>query len=84
VNRYDRICQGHVPGVGHVSYYRDPSTGLWWSADETGHGGSAWKVHDKNGGWVADADLYGDYMTKHKGEAGKDIDFKSLRCKDAT
>ena len=57
VNRYDRTCQGHVPGVGQVSYYRDPFSGLWWSKGQTGHGGSAWKAHDKGGNWVANADI---------------------------
>jgi RHS repeat-associated protein len=81
VDRFDRVCDGHVRGVGHVKYLRDPSTGLWWSSDQTGHGGSTWKVHDKDGGWVADADIYGDYMSKHKGAAGKSIDFKEMNCK---
>lgn len=44
---------------------------------------SAWKVHDKNGQWEAHADAYEDYMAKHKGAVGKNIVFKSLKCKDA-
>jgi len=83
INRYDRICSGNVAGVGYAKYLRDPSTGLWWSEDQTGHGSSAWKVYDKNGSWVADADVYGDYMNKHKSETGKKIDFDSLKCKDS-
>ena len=83
VNRYDRICAGNVAGVGFAKYVRDPSTGIWWSEDQTGHGSSAWKVYDKNGVWVADADVFGDYMNKHKSETGKNIDFDSLKCKDA-
>ena len=83
VNRFDRICSGNVPGVGHAKYVRDPATGMWWSEDQTGHGNSAWKVYDKSGAWVADADVYGDYMNKHKSDTGKNIDFDSLKCKDA-
>ncbi|OQS47592.1 RHS repeat domain-containing protein [Chromobacterium violaceum] len=83
VNRFDRVCAGNVPGVGHAKYLRDPSTGMWWSEDQTGHGNSAWKVFDKNGAWVADADIYGDYMNKHKSEVGKNINFNSLKCKDS-
>ncbi|MCA7996837.1 RHS repeat-associated core domain-containing protein [Burkholderia metallica] len=83
VNRFDRICSGNVPGVGYAKYVRDPGTGMWWSEDQTGHGNSAWKVYDKNGAWVADADVYGDYMNKHKSDTGKSIDFDSLKCKDS-
>ncbi|WP_254894579.1 RHS repeat domain-containing protein [Chromobacterium haemolyticum] len=83
VNRFDRVCAGNVPGVCHAKYLRDPSTGMWWSEDQTGHGNSAWKVFDKNGTWVADADVYGDYMNKHKSEVGKNINFNSLKCKDS-
>ncbi|RQZ57489.1 RHS repeat-associated core domain-containing protein, partial [Burkholderia sp. Bp9004] len=83
VNHFDRVCSGNVPGVGHAKYVRDPGAGMWWSEDQTGHGDSAWKVYDKNGVWVADADVYGDYMKKHKSDTGKNIDFKSLKCKDS-
>ncbi|MFJ1212576.1 RHS repeat-associated core domain-containing protein [Burkholderia pyrrocinia] len=83
VNRYDRICAGNVPGVGHAKYMRDPKTGQWWSQDQTGHGNSAWKVYDKNGAWIADADVYGDFMSKHKSDVGKNIDFDSMKCKDS-
>ena len=58
-------------------------TKQWWSEDKTGHGESAWKLYDKNGDWIADADVYGDYMSKHKSNVGKTINFKSLKCKDA-
>lgn len=61
---------------------QDVDTKSWWSKDETGHGHSAWKVYDKNGVWVADADVYGDFMKKHKSERGKNMDFQSLKCKD--
>ncbi|WP_254211131.1 RHS repeat-associated core domain-containing protein [Burkholderia multivorans] len=83
INRFDRICGGNVPGVGYAKYVRDPGTGMWWSEDQTGHGNSAWKVYDKNGAWVADADVYGDYMNKHKSDTGKNINFDSLKCKDS-
>ena len=83
INRYDRICDGHLNGVGQVRYQRDPMTKQWWSEDKTGHGESAWKVYDKNGDWIADADIYGDYMNKHKSSVGKTINFKGLKCKDS-
>jgi len=82
VNRYDRLCDGHVPGVGRVKYFFDPKTRQWWSPDQTGHGGSAWKVYNSDGSWRADADRYGDFMSKHKSETGKNIDFKNMKCKD--
>ncbi|MET3821758.1 RHS repeat-associated protein [Burkholderia sp. PvR073] len=83
VNHFDRICSGNVPGVGYAKYVRDPSTGMWWSEDQTGHGNSAWKLYDKNGAWVADADVYGDFMNKHKSDTGKRVDFDSLKCKES-
>ncbi|UZE13507.1 RHS repeat-associated core domain-containing protein [Pseudomonas sp. B21-053] len=84
INRYDRVCEGHVPGVGYVKYYRDPDNKRWWSEDQTGHGESAWKVHSKSGEWIADADAYGDYMEgKHKGDTGKNLNFNSMKCKGA-
>ncbi|WP_338523665.1 RHS repeat-associated core domain-containing protein [Pseudomonas batumici] len=82
VNRYDRLCEGNVGGVGYAKYHRDPKTKTWWSEDKTGHGESAWKVYDNSGEWIADADVYGDYMSKHKSDTGKNINFKSLKCKD--
>jgi RHS repeat-associated protein len=83
VNRYDRVCEGNVAGVGYAKYHHDTKTDTWWSEDKTGHGESAWKVYDQKGVWIADADTYGDYMSKHKSETGKNINFKSLKCKDA-
>ncbi len=82
VNRYDRVCEGNVPGVGYAKYYRDLNSEAWWSEDKTGHGESAWKVYALSGAWKADADIYGDNMNKHKSEVGKSINFKSLKCKD--
>ncbi|KLN57362.1 RHS repeat-associated core domain-containing protein [Variovorax paradoxus] len=82
VNRYDRLCDGHVSGVGRVKYFYDPKTRQWWSPDQTGHGGSAWKVYNSDGSWRADADRYGDFMSKHKSETGKNVDFKNMKCKD--
>jgi hypothetical protein len=77
VNRFDRICSG----------MRDPDTNMWWSEDQTGHGNSAWKVYDRQGVWVADADadadVYGDYMDKHKSDKSKSINFDSLKCKES-
>ena len=82
MNRYNRVCEGNVPGVGYARYYKDPKTKEWWSADKTGHGDSAWKVYEKGGAWIADVDIYGDHMDKHKSETGKQINFKSLKCWD--
>jgi hypothetical protein len=84
IERYSRTCEGTVPGVGYVKYLFDPKTKQWWSQDKTAHGDSAWKVHSENGTWKHDADVYGDYLeNKHKGATGRNIDFDSLRCKDA-
>jgi RHS repeat-associated protein len=82
VSRYDRVCEGNVAGVGYAKYYRDLDTENWWSEDKTGHGESAWKVYTLSGAWVADTDIYGDRMSKHKSGVGRKIDFKSLKCKD--
>jgi len=84
VNRYDRVCDGRVPGVGRVKYYFDPKTRQWWSSDQTGHGGSAWKVYNSDGSWRADVDQYGDFMSKHQSEVGKNIDLKNMQCKDVS
>jgi hypothetical protein len=54
----------------------------WWSVDKTGHGESAWKVYDESGAWLADTDIYGDRMSKHKSGIGKNVNFRSLKCKD--
>ncbi|QVN23349.1 RHS repeat domain-containing protein [Burkholderia pyrrocinia] len=85
VNRVDRICEGRLNGTS-VKYYRDPDTELWWSADTEGHGGSAWKVMAQVGNDLVhkqDADIYGDYMGKHKGETGKSMTMKNMKCRDA-
>ncbi len=82
VNRYDRVCEGNVPGVGYAKYYRHFVSKTWWSEDKTGHGEIAWKVYSLSGMWQADADIYGDNMDKHKSTVGKNINFKSLKCKD--
>jgi RHS repeat-associated protein len=87
INRFDRICEGHVPGVGIAKFYRDPKDGSWYSVDQTGHGGSAFKHFDQKGDATLvhafDLDEYGDRMGKHKGEAGKTVDLKGLKCKNA-
>jgi RHS repeat-associated protein len=82
VNRYDRVCEGNVAGVGYAKYYLEPKKQQWWSVDKTGHGESAWKVYDESGAWLADTDIYGDRMSKHKSGVGKNINFRSLKCKD--
>lgn len=81
----DRECKGHVPGVGHATYVRQTGTDLWYSTDKTKHGGSAIKMFQERGGklsWVADLDEYGDIMPKHKSDVGKEVDIKSMKCKD--
>ena len=67
---------------GHT-YWKHRTTGLWWSVDTAGHGGSAFKVYveDANGDlhWYRDADQYGDFIDpskKHKGPIGKLISFE--------
>lgn len=86
VENSDRVCEGHVRGVGVAKYFRNPTTGEWWSEDLTGHGGSAWKVFDMKGGtleWKADADKYGDFIgEKHKGGTGVKVSTKDMRCKN--
>jgi hypothetical protein len=63
-------------------FYHDPLTGLWWSKDTAGHGGSAWKVFQegkKGLTWIADADGFGNYIVgKHKGPIGKFIPWGQL------
>ncbi|MDR6518774.1 RHS repeat-associated protein [Variovorax paradoxus] len=86
INRFNKVCEGFVPGVGIAKYFRDPKDGSWYSIDQTGHGGSAFKQFDQKGNILNhayDLDEYGVRMGKHKGEAGKMIDLKSLKCKDA-
>jgi hypothetical protein len=64
------------------TFHRHKTTGLWWSKDTAGHGGSVWKVFKetpKGLEWVADADRYGDFIVgKHKGEIGKFIPWPQL------
>jgi RHS repeat-associated protein len=64
--------------MGGRTYYRHVTTGLWWSVDTAGHGGSAFKVFTEGSGgtlnWFRDADQYGDFIDparKHKGRTGK-------------
>ncbi|WP_338849532.1 RHS repeat-associated core domain-containing protein [Massilia sp. W12] len=86
LDRFDRSCEGHVPGVGNAKYFRDPKDGRWYSVDKTGHGESAFKQFRQEGNklvHIYDLDEFGDRMGKHKGEAGKTIDLKTLKCKDA-
>nr|WP_261309954.1 RHS repeat-associated core domain-containing protein [Burkholderia stabilis] len=85
VTRYDRICEAMLNGT-RVKYFRDPTTKLWWSTDTEGHGGSAWKVMRQIGGSLVhenDADIYGDYMDKHKGATGKEMPMSGMKCRDA-
>lgn len=86
MEKSDRKCQGYVKGVGEAEFFRNPNTGEWWSVDKTGHGGSAYKVFDLKGNsliWKADANEYGDFIGgKHKGDTGKEISMKELKCKD--
>uniref|UniRef100_UPI0021DB7B02 hypothetical protein n=1 Tax=Pseudomonas sp. RIT-PI-AD TaxID=3035294 RepID=UPI0021DB7B02 len=84
IDNSDRVCEGHVSGVGRAKFYRNPETGEWWSADQTGHGGSAWKVFTEERGsltWKADANEFGDFIEgKHKGPTGRSISLKDLKC----
>ncbi len=85
INRFDKVCEGHIPGVGHAKYFRDPKDGTWYSVDQTGHGGSALKQFGQRGNILYhafDLDEFGDRMGKHKGGAGKTLGLKSLKCKD--
>ena len=79
VNRFDRICEAMLNGT-RVKYFRDPTT-KQWSADTEGHGGSAWKVMEQQGGNLVhfrDA-----VMGKHKGETGKVMSMNGMKCRDA-
>lgn len=64
------------------TFSRHKSTGLWWSKDQAGHGGSAWKVYDETPHglkWKADADEFGDFIVgKHKGPTGELIPWNEL------
>ena len=63
-------------------FYKSKSDGLWWSKDNAGHGGSAWKVfkESKSGlEWHRDADKFGNFIVgKHKGDTGMSIPWKQL------
>jgi RHS repeat-associated protein len=64
--------------VGGRTYVKHASTGLWWSRDTAGHGGSAFKVYKELPGgtleWIADADEFGNYISgKHKGPIGRRV-----------
>ena len=85
VERFDRICEGNLNGTT-VKYFRDPKTELWWSTDTEGHGGSAWKIMAQERNELVhrrDADIYGDFMNKHKGDTGKIMPMKNMKCRDA-
>lgn len=69
-----------------MKYFRDPTTELWWSQDTEGHGGSAWKVMAQVGNNLVhkqDADIYGDYISKHEGDTGKSMPMGNMKCRDA-
>ncbi|RHH43305.1 hypothetical protein DW203_23495 [Citrobacter portucalensis] len=74
------ILQG---GPFKEKYYKDGRTGLWWSKDTTGHGGSAYKVYRETSTtleWIADADENGQFMPdKHKGNTGRSIPKKGCK-----
>ncbi|EKW1657243.1 hypothetical protein [Citrobacter freundii] len=58
-------------------YYKDGKTGLWWSKEITGHGGSAYKLYRETSTtleWIADADENGQFMPdKYKWNTGRSI-----------
>lgn len=64
------------------TFSRSKSDGLWWSKDQAGHGGSAWKVFEERGDglhWIADADEYGDFIVgKDKSPTGQFIPWDEL------
>ena len=70
-------------GPFKTTFYKSASDELWWTADVTGHGGSAFKVYvetKKGLEWVWDADRYGDKMpNKWKGATGRFIPWSQLR-----
>jgi hypothetical protein len=63
-------------------YLRHKDTGLWWTKDTAGHGGSAFKVYQQEGQFLVhfkDADKYGRYIeSKHKGPKGRIIRLDDL------
>ena len=77
ISRFDKVAR-HPK---HGKLFRDPNTKLWWSKDTAKHGGSTWKVFEKEARglrWIEDADEYGNYMNKHKGDIGKFIKWSEL------
>ena len=72
----DRVLEA-TTGAGRNKYFRHAETGLYWSRDTAGHGGSVWKVFREEADglhWTADADKFGDFITgKHKGDVGRFI-----------
>src|SRR5579862_3874671 len=74
----DRVASHHKWGI----FYRHESTGLWWSKDQTQHGGSNWKVFRESSGgliWTSDADEFGNFIVeKHKSETGKFVPWGEL------
>ncbi len=77
IDRYDKVVKW-----GERKIYRDPDTGLWWSKDTAGHGGSVWKVFEEERTglrWLSDADELGNFIvSKHKGPVGKLIPWTEL------
>jgi hypothetical protein len=67
------------------TFYQSSSDGLWWAADNAGHGGSAFKVFQETGSglqWYRDADQFGDFIVgKYKGPTGQFIPWKQLNAK---
>lgn len=65
------------------TFHRSSSDGLWWAADNAGHGGSAFKVFRESGKgleWYRDADQFGDFILgKHKGATGQFIPWKEMK-----
>ena len=67
------------------NFYHDPQSKLLWSKDNSGHGGSTFKVFketSKGLKWIFDADALGNQIIgKHKGPIGIFIPYKELiRC----
>ncbi|MDQ0931467.1 RHS repeat-associated core domain-containing protein [Streptomyces turgidiscabies] len=79
-SRASKIMKG---GPFKTTFYKSASDGTWWTADVTGHGGSAFKVYEetkKGLEWIKDADRFGTYMeNKWKGGTGRFIPWSQLR-----
>jgi RHS repeat-associated protein len=64
------------------SFYKEKSGAYWWTQDNAGHGGSAFKVYKETPTgleWTSDADQYGNFINnKHKGDVGRYIPWKDL------